>query len=89
VPIKNKIKDGRANKFYGALKNEIHSRTTEIYTHVSTKSIKNVKSPFDDLRKMYTFRKWNFGHVYGTKPTEMVGFGWVCGWYKEVAGNVI
>jgi integrase/recombinase XerD len=25
------------------------SRTTEIYTHVSTKSIKNVKSPFDDL----------------------------------------
>ncbi len=25
------------------------SRTTEIYTHVSTKSIRNVKSPFDDL----------------------------------------
>ena len=25
------------------------SRTTEIYTHISTKSIKNVKSPFDDL----------------------------------------
>jgi integrase/recombinase XerD len=25
------------------------SRTTELYTHVSTKSIKNVKSPFDDL----------------------------------------
>ncbi len=25
------------------------SRTTEIYTHVSTKSIQNVKSPFDDL----------------------------------------
>lgn len=25
------------------------SKTTEIYTHVSTKSIKNVKSPFDDL----------------------------------------
>ena len=25
------------------------SRTTEIYTHISTKSIKTVKSPFDDL----------------------------------------
>ena len=25
------------------------TKTTEIYTHVSTKSIKNVKSPFDDL----------------------------------------
>lgn len=25
------------------------SKTTEIYTHVSTKSIQNVKSPFDDL----------------------------------------
>ena len=25
------------------------SRTTEIYTHVSTKNIQNVKSPFDDL----------------------------------------
>lgn len=25
------------------------SRTTEIYTHVSTKSIQNIKSPFDDL----------------------------------------
>jgi len=25
------------------------SRTTEIYTHVSTKSIQQIKSPFDDL----------------------------------------
>lgn len=25
------------------------SRTTEIYTHVSTKNIENIKSPFDDL----------------------------------------
>jgi integrase/recombinase XerD len=25
------------------------SKTTEIYTHVSTKSLQNVKSPFDDL----------------------------------------
>jgi hypothetical protein len=25
------------------------SKTTEIYTHVSTKSIQNIKSPFDDL----------------------------------------
>ena len=25
------------------------SRTTEIYTHVSTKSLQNIKSPIDDL----------------------------------------
>ena len=25
------------------------SKTTEIYTHVSTKSIQQIKSPFDDL----------------------------------------
>ena len=25
------------------------SKTTEIYTHVSTKSIQNIRSPFDDL----------------------------------------
>ena len=25
------------------------SRTTELYTHVSIKSIQNIKSPFDDL----------------------------------------
>lgn len=25
------------------------SKTTEIYTHVSTKAIQNIKSPFDDL----------------------------------------
>ena len=25
------------------------SKTTEIYTHVSTKSIQKIKSPFDDL----------------------------------------
>jgi integrase/recombinase XerD len=25
------------------------SRTTEIYTHVSTKSLQQIKSPFDDL----------------------------------------
>ena len=25
------------------------SKTTEIYTHVSTKNIQNIKSPFDDL----------------------------------------
>jgi integrase/recombinase XerD len=26
-----------------------NSKTTEIYTHVSTKSLQNIKSPFDDL----------------------------------------
>lgn len=28
-------------------------KTTEIYTHISSKSIKNVKSPFDDLDEKY------------------------------------
>ena len=27
------------------------SKTTEIYTHVSTKNIQHIKSPFDDLKK--------------------------------------
>jgi uncharacterized protein YueI len=27
------------------------SKTTEIYTHVSTKNIQQIKSPFDDLKK--------------------------------------
>ena len=26
-----------------------HSNTTEIHTHVTTKSIQKIKSPFDDL----------------------------------------
>ena len=26
-----------------------HGKTTEIYTHVTTKSIQKIKSPFDDL----------------------------------------
>ena len=32
-----------------ALLGHSSSKTTEIYTHVSTKSIQNIKSPFDDL----------------------------------------
>ena len=27
------------------------SKTTEIYTHVNTKNIYHIKSPFDDLKK--------------------------------------
>jgi integrase len=27
------------------------SKTTEIYTHVSTKNIQQIKTPFDDLKK--------------------------------------
>ncbi len=27
-----------------------HCKTTKIYTHLRTKSIQNIKTPFDDLR---------------------------------------
>ncbi len=32
-----------------ALLGQSSSKATEIYTHVSTKSLQNIKSPFDDL----------------------------------------
>ena len=36
-------------RYIQALLGHKHSKTTEIYTHVTTKSIQKIKSPFDDL----------------------------------------
>ena len=36
-------------RYIQELLGHISSKTTEIYTHVSTKSIQQIKSPFDDL----------------------------------------
>lgn len=48
------------------------SKTTENYTNVSTKSLQNIKSQFDDL-KLYFFmfvQEINTA-IYGTKPAEV------------------
>ena len=43
------------------------SKTTEIYTHVSTKSIQQIKSPFDDLWNKYpifeTNKHWHLSDI--------------------------
>ncbi|WP_246388273.1 tyrosine-type recombinase/integrase [Algoriphagus iocasae] len=36
-------------RYFQELLGHNSSRTTEIYTHVSTKSLQKIKSPFDDL----------------------------------------
>jgi integrase/recombinase XerD len=43
------LENGTDLRYIQELLGHKSSRTTEIYTHVSTKSIKNIKSPFDDL----------------------------------------
>jgi integrase/recombinase XerD len=43
------LESGTDLRFIQELLGHKSSRTTEIYTHVSTKSIQNIKSPFDDL----------------------------------------
>lgn len=43
------LENGTDLRFIQELLGHNSSRTTEIYTHVSTKSIRNIKSPFDDL----------------------------------------
>jgi integrase/recombinase XerD len=43
------LENGTDLRYIQELLGHSSSRTTEIYTHVSTKSIQNIKSPFDDL----------------------------------------
>lgn len=43
------LENGTDLRFIQELLGHKSSRTTEIYTHVSTKSIQNIKSPFDSL----------------------------------------
>ncbi|MBK7128006.1 MAG: tyrosine-type recombinase/integrase [Crocinitomicaceae bacterium] len=43
------LESGTDLRFIQELLGHSHSKTTEIYTHVSMKSIQNIHSPFDDL----------------------------------------
>jgi len=43
------LESGTDLRFIQELLGHSSSKTTEIYTHVSTKSIQQIKSPFDDL----------------------------------------
>lgn len=43
------LENGTDLRYIQELLGHNSSKTTEIYTHVSTKSIQNIKSPFDDL----------------------------------------
>jgi len=43
------LESGTDSRYIQELLGHNSSRTTEIYTHVSTKNIQQIKSPFDDL----------------------------------------
>jgi len=43
------LENGTDLRYIQELLGHSSSRTIEIYTHVSTKSIQQIKSPFDDL----------------------------------------
>ena len=43
------LESGTDLRYIQELLGHSSSRTTELYTHVSTKNIQQIKSPFDDL----------------------------------------
>ena len=43
------LESGTDLRYIQELLGHSSSKTTEIYTHVTTKSIQNIRSPFDDL----------------------------------------
>ena len=43
------LENGTDLRYIQELHGHKHSKTTEIYTHVSTKAIQNIQSPFDSL----------------------------------------
>jgi len=43
------LESGTDLRFIQELLGHKSSKTTQIYTHVTTKSIQNIRSPFDDL----------------------------------------
>jgi site-specific recombinase XerD len=45
----NLLESGTDVRYIQELLGHNSSKTTEIYTHVSTKNIQQIKSPFDDL----------------------------------------